>query len=353
MSPTRLVLFGDPSGIPQILSCLDGSAEVLAIVRAAIRPGQQAELQVLADRAKVPLLLQPSWRDASYGDFIAGLKALESDLFVINSYSMILRPDLLAIPARGTINVHGGLLPNYRGANVTEWALINEERQSGVTMHLVDAGIDTGPIIGQALVPLYFDDTWVDARQRINAETRVLLAEQMPRILAGDYSTVAQDKGRHWRRRSAEDGRFTWDQPLRHIYNLVRALVSPHPGASWASADGTMGTLDRWHSLAELAVLKARHRGGWRYKSVSLSPKPFPHAQQAIAAKTCIPFNVLDVSDSVVGVVSLTDIDCYAGRASIELSGCGTVSDHAVAAIRSFLGDELQISCLDQVAMLH
>lgn len=353
MSPTRLVLFGDPSGIPQVLSCLDGNAEILAIVRAAIRPGQQAELQVLADRAKVPLLIQPSWRDASYRDFVAGLKALEPDLFVINSYSMILRPDLLAIPVRGTINIHGGLLPDYRGANVTEWALINEERQSGVTMHMVDAGIDTGPIIGQAVVPLYFDDTWVDARQRINAETGVLLAEQMPRILAGSYSAVVQDKGRHWHRRSAEDGQFTWDQPIRHIYNLVRALVAPHPGAFWRRADGTTVTLDRWHSLGELAVLKARHRGGWRYKSVSLSPKPFLRAQQAVPAKTCIPFDVFDVSGSVVGVVSVTDIDCYAGRASIELGGCGAVSDHVVAAIRSFLEDELQIACLDQLVTLH
>lgn len=353
MSPCRVVLFGDPQGIPQLLACLRSGAEVLAIVQASIRPGQGAELQALAAAANAPLLVQPSWRDAGYPGFVAGLKALEPDLFVINSYSMILCPDLLAVPARGTFNIHGALLPYYRGANVTEWALINEERTSGVTMHVVDAGIDTGPIAGQMIVPLDFADTWVDARRRINEATGGLLAEKMPDILAGRYSAVPQGEGRHWPRRSAKDGRFEWSLPLRQIYNLVRALVAPHPGAFWEKPDGVTVTLDRWTSLADLAVLKAAHAGAWRYDGVSLSPRPAAPETRRAVANAGIAFDALDVSGAIIGAATLSDIDCYGGSASVGLRGCGAAADRVASALGSFLRDELRISRLDLVEAAH
>lgn len=352
MSPARVVLFGDPQGISQLLSVLGAGAQVLAMVQAAIRPAQRQELQALAAETKAALFVQPLPREAGYPGFIADMKALHPDLFLINSYSMILRPDLLALPARGAINIHGALLPQYRGASVTEWALIHEERTSGVTLHVMDAGIDTGPIVGQATVPLAFTDTWVDARQCINDATRGLLAQKMPEILAGRYSAVPQGLGRHWPRRSAKDGRFEWTEPLRQIYNLVRALVAPHPGAFWDRSDGTPRKLDRWMSLAELAALKAAYAGGWRYGDVALTPtQPEPEARRELANAT-ITFEVRDAS-GVIGTAALRDIDCYGGTAGAMIRGCGATAAGAVTeALKSFLHDELQITRLDRVGAL-
>jgi folate-dependent phosphoribosylglycinamide formyltransferase PurN len=314
-------------------------------------------MNALAVEANVPLLLQPSWRAANYPGFVAHLKSFKPHLFVINSYSMILRADLLAVPGRGTVNIHGALLPQYRGANVTEWALINEERMSGVTMHVVDSEIDTGPVIGQLTVPLTFEDTWVDARRRINEATRKLLSERMPDVLAGRYSAIPQSEGRHWPRRSEKDGRFEWRQPLRHIYNLVRALVAPHPGVSWDKPDGTAGTLNHWTSLAELAVLKAGQRGDWRYDDLLLSPKPALPTKPVLpemsrkAANTVIIFDVKDDQGGVVGSAMLRDIDCYGGSAGAELHSSGKETDRISAALMAFLRDELDITYLSHVGV--
>lgn len=343
MKPCRVVFFGDPQGIPQLLT-YRGDVEILGIVQASIRPAQHAELNALSVAANVPLLMQPSWRSADYPDFVAHLKSLQPDLFVINSYSMILRPDLLAVPARGAINIHGALLPDYRGANVTEWALINEERISGVTMHVVDAGIDTGPVIGQVMVPLHFEDTWIDARERINEATRKLLAQKMADVLAGRYSAIAQGDGRQWPRRSAKDGRFEWCWPIRKIYNLVRALVAPHPGASW---DGG-GALTEWTSLAELAALKADQVSDWRYDDMVLSPKRATPVPSRKISNATISFDVKDGQGSVVGSAILSSIDCYAGSATAELRGCEGDTNRAFAALAAFLRDELQISRLSR-----
>lgn len=266
----RLVLFGDTVGLPQLLR-LPALPGVQALVAASIRPGQHEELGALAQRHALPLLLQPRPQDPGYGAFVARLRELAPDLLIVNSYSMILRQDVLAIPRFGAINVHGALLPAYRGANPTEWALINGECETGATIHAIDDGIDTGPIIAQRTVPIRFHDSWVDVRQRVALATESLLAETMPAILAGGLDLVPQPKGagKSWPRRRAADGRFTWAQPAIEIYNLVRALIDPHPGAA---ADDEVIT--RQLSLSEILWRKRQTGcGTWSSADWDLMPR--------------------------------------------------------------------------------
>lgn len=267
----RLVLFGDTVGLPQLLRMLDPSS-VVGLVGASIRPAQHQPLADLSSQKGLPLLLQPRPDEPAYCEFKNRLRDLAPDLFIINSYSMILRPDVLAVPRFGAVNVHGALLPQYRGANPTEWALINGERETGVTIHAVDDGIDTGPIIAQRKVPIHFDDTWVDVRRRLGAATERLLAETLPAILAGGARLQVQgvEDGRHHRRRTADDGCFDWALPAIEIYNLIRALVDPHPGASVQGE-----TIKRWLPLAE--ILWRKHRAGhgmWSTAEWALEPRP-------------------------------------------------------------------------------
>jgi methionyl-tRNA formyltransferase len=265
----RLVLFGDTAGLPQLLRvpALSGAQ---ALVAASIRPGQHDELAALAKAHALPLLLQPQPQEAGYGAFVSRLRELAPDLLIVNSYAMILRPNVLAIPRFGAVNVHGALLPAYRGANPTEWALINGERETGVTIHAIDEGIDTGPIIAQRKVPVRFEDTWIDLRRRVAAATEGLLAETLPSILAGDVSLASQSAARKaWPRRRAEDGHFAWSQPAIDIYNLVRALVDPHPGASVDTE-----VITRRLSLSEILWRKrAAGYGSWSSDGWDLLPR--------------------------------------------------------------------------------
>jgi methionyl-tRNA formyltransferase len=283
----RLVLFGDPDGIPQLLRHLKRTPAA-AIVGAAIRPHQHERLAAIAVRQGCRFLVQPKWQEPGYPAFVAALRDLAPDLMLINSYAMILRPDVLAIPRRGTVNVHGALLPEQRGANPVEWALVNGAHKTGVTVHVVDAGIDTGDVIARAEVPIHFEDTWRDVRTRVNRTTDGLLARMLPRILAARAPRRRQDGRRavHFTRRRAEDGRFEWTWPLRRIYNLVRAVVAPHPGA-WSDGRGGKIVLDRYHTLPDLAVLKYDpDRGGQALAASGVALHPVPAAPSAGVATT-------------------------------------------------------------------
>lgn len=272
----RLVLFGDPDGIPQLLRHLGKRAPVAAIVGASIRPHQHTRLAAMADQRGCPFLVQPTWQGSDYPAFVDAIRDIAPDLILVNSYAMILRPDVLAIPRRGAINVHGALLPEQRGANPVEWALLGGARKTGVTVHRVDAGIDTGDIVAREEVPIYFEDTWRDVRARVNRATDRVLARMLPLILAGRAPRRRQDERRaaHFARRRAEDGRFEWAWPLRRIYNLVRAVVAPHPGA-WSDAAGGKILLDRFYTLSELAALKYDpDRGGQTLAAAGVALRP-------------------------------------------------------------------------------
>jgi methionyl-tRNA formyltransferase len=310
-------LFGDPVGLPQLLRLVERDI-VVGLVGASIRPDQHTCLAAIAERTGLPLLIQPRAKDAGYPDFVRQLRALAPDLMVVNSYAMILHPDVLATPRFGAINVHGALLPAYRGANPTEWALINGERETGVTIHAIDAGIDTGPIIAQRRVPIYFADTWRDVRRRVTAATEALLAETLPAILAGTAALHPQDESiaRHWPRRSAEDGRFEWSRPAIDIYNLVRALVHPHPGATVAGE-----TIHTWRPLDELVWRKYRAGAGqWTEGRWRLVPqRPTRRASRQTAGS--LRFDLKPRAGRPVGWCAITGIEASKGpvRAGLDV----------------------------------
>lgn len=353
----RIVLFGDPLGIPQVLRVI-GPGPVVALVGASIRPNQHFELEALAAEILRPLLIQPPPGDDRYGAFIDALAELEPDLYVVNSYSMILKPELLALPRRGAVNVHGALLPQYRGASVTEWALINEESETGTTLHVMDAGIDTGPIIAQARVAIRFEDTWIDTRRRANEATQALLQRELPRILEGNIQALPQDnaRARYFRRRGPDDGRFSWDLTVRSIYNLVRALVHPHPGARYAGRDGRLGLIDTWHSIAAIAAMKyAPDLGGHRLEGRSRALRPMADGGEGDRreANRTVTFQVSG-PDPGVGHrrCRLADIDYELGCAVLETADQLGIDDEraeCVALMRAFARDELRLTSLPAV----
>src|SRR5260370_37837971 len=204
----RIVVFGDREGIQQVTKLM--SREVVsAVVGAPIRTQQLGALEELARRNEVRLLVQPKHKSPDYPRFVDEVRTLDPHLIVVNSYSMRLGAELLGLPRFGCVNVHGGLLPEYRGSNPIQWALLNDETETGVTIHYMTEEFDQGDIIARRTAPNWFQDTGLDIRARLERAAEALLEQELPKILSGTNARLPQDesRARYYRRRSAEDGR--------------------------------------------------------------------------------------------------------------------------------------------------
>src|SRR2546423_1809436 len=127
MPISKIVLFGDEWGMPALVEAAPLKL-VRGIVAAEIRHNSCHRLNQMATYVGVPFLIQPRYQSEHYPAFVEELRHIAPDLIFVNSYSMLLRSDVLKIPCYGAINLHGGLLPEYRGCNPLQWALINNER---------------------------------------------------------------------------------------------------------------------------------------------------------------------------------------------------------------------------------
>jgi len=251
-----IVLFGDTHGIPQVMKYIPHDL-IACLVMASIRPHQERELRQVANHHLIPLLIQPKRNTVDYDDFLQRIRDISPDLILVNSYSMKLHPDVLELPRHGAINIHGALLPKYRGSNPIQWAIIHNEQETGVTMHFMSDRIDEGPIIAQRRVLIQFNDTWVDVKDRIDRESELLLSEVAPALLSGNITGTPQnsDCSSYFNRRTPEDGCIDWNKSILSIYNLIRALVAPLPGAYYVIDDQRI-ILDKFLSLAEVASMK-------------------------------------------------------------------------------------------------
>jgi len=204
----------------------------VAIVIPGNRSGNDVDMVAAYARAKsLTLLVQPP--RVRIAPLLAQVRALEPDLLFVWSYPMLLPPDLLAIAPRGAVNLHGGLLPEYRGGHVMNWAIANGERETGATLAYLDEGIDTGPVIAQRRFAIESDDDAASLRAKLKTTGVALIQEWWPAIADGSAPAIAQDesKARYYRMRTADDGLIDWARSNTGIVNLVRALVSPWPGA--------------------------------------------------------------------------------------------------------------------------
>ncbi|MDR2799885.1 MAG: bifunctional UDP-4-amino-4-deoxy-L-arabinose formyltransferase/UDP-glucuronic acid oxidase ArnA [Desulfovibrio sp.] len=171
--------------------------------------------------------------DVNHPLHLEAIRALEPDIFFSFYYRNILSAELLSIAPRGGFNLHGSLLPRYRGRAPVNWVLVNGEAQSGVTLHKMTARPDSGDIAGQMAVAVDESDTALGLHEKLCAASRTLLREVLPRIKDGSIRLRPQDESQAsvFGRRGPEDGEIHWDKPARDVYNLVRAVTEPYPGA--------------------------------------------------------------------------------------------------------------------------
>ena len=167
-------------------------------------------------------------------EIIARIRALQPDFFFSFYYREMLKKELLDIPAQGALNMHGSLLPKYRGRVPVNWAIIRGETETGSTLHYMTEKPDNGDIVAQQAVPILPDDTALQVFQKVTVAAEMALNGCLPDLLAGRAQAVKQDlsKGAYFGGRKAEDGVVDWSQSARDIHNLVRAVSPPYPGAT-------------------------------------------------------------------------------------------------------------------------
>jgi methionyl-tRNA formyltransferase len=168
------------------------------------------------------------------------LKELEvPQLGVICSYSRILWKELIDLFPMGVVNIHGGKLPEYRGASTLQWAIINGEESTAATLHFVDEGVDTGPIIDSAEVVIETHDSALSVLGKLLNASASLLDIWLPSLLQGKVSSCPQDesKAHVWPRCTSDDGLIDWAQSDKEISQLTRALAAPWSGVFYYTFD--------------------------------------------------------------------------------------------------------------------
>jgi methionyl-tRNA formyltransferase len=172
-------------------------------------------------------------------ELVRSVQELRPD-FVFSFYfrSMIGAP-LLNAARLGALNIHGSLLPRYRGRAPVNWAILHGERETGATLHYMNARADAGDIVDQQAVPILQDDEAREVFNKVSVAAELVLARSLPGLIAGTAPRIQQrlEDGQYFGRRRPEDGKIDWTSSAREIHNLVRAVAPPFPGA-FAQVDG-------------------------------------------------------------------------------------------------------------------
>jgi methionyl-tRNA formyltransferase len=169
-------------------------------------------------------------RNERANDFLLGR---EIDVLISVNYLFIIEENLINLPKKIAFNIHGSLLPKYRGRTPHVWAIINNEKNTGITAHIIDTGCDTGDIIEQVKVAISKEDTGADILNKYNLLYIPLIKSVLDKIENGKLNTTSQDdsKATFFGKRSPGDGQINWNWQRERVYNWVRAQAYPYPGA--------------------------------------------------------------------------------------------------------------------------
>jgi methionyl-tRNA formyltransferase len=247
----RLVFMGSPDfAVPTLNLLADAGYDIVAVYTQPDRPAGRGR-QLLPPAVKQSALasgltvLQPETLRSP--DAVAALTAMQPDAIVVVAFGQILRPAILQIPSRGVLNVHASLLPRHRGASPVAAALLAGDEHTGVSIMLLDEGLDTGPVLAQRRESIQPDDNAGTLTDRLAALGAGLLLETLPAWLEGSITPVPQDASATTmsRRIDKDDGRIDWNRAAEEIWRRVRAFT-PWPGATTTLNGTAVQILQAW-----------------------------------------------------------------------------------------------------------
>lgn len=222
---------------------IDDSIEIKFIV-----PRSDSSDNTLAEYAKKFDIPYHKGIKINSDDFFILAQSYNCDLFVSMSFNQIFRKQIINLPKLKTINCHAGKLPFYRGRNILNWAIINDEKEFGITVHYIDEGIDTGDIILQRTFPITDEDTYKTLLDRSYDECAIILYDSIKLLQAGTIVPIKQQDihpvGFYCGIRSIGDEIINWNDSSREIFNFIRAICYPGPKAI-TYKDGTVVKINK------------------------------------------------------------------------------------------------------------
>ncbi len=212
---------------------LDQRIEVPLVVTHQDDPGENIWFGSVAALARQRGIETIMPADPGAPEILDRIRALRPEFLFSFYYRLMLKPALLAVARRGAFNMHGSLLPKYRGRVPVNWAVLHGETETGATLHEMAEKPDAGRIVDQEAVPILPDDLAVDVFRRVTGAAERVLTRSLPKLLDGSAVLRPQDpsKGSYFGGRKPEDGRIDWNSPAKRVHDLVRAVAPPYPGA--------------------------------------------------------------------------------------------------------------------------
>jgi len=223
--------------------CLDALIQndeyILAVITHKDNPEEEIWFRSVAKLARkydIPVQTPDSMNTP---DWIERIRSWAPDLIFSFYYRNMIHEEILKIPRLGAFNMHGSLLPKYRGRVPINWAILHGEKTTGVTLHHMVRRPDAGDIVDQEAVPIVPDDTAQEVFNKCVTAARLVLLRQIEALTTGTAPRRAQDESQatYFGGRKPEDGQIDWSQSAENIYNLIRAVTQPYPGA-FTQGDG-------------------------------------------------------------------------------------------------------------------
>jgi methionyl-tRNA formyltransferase len=237
---TRAVVFAyHDVGVRCLRVLLQQGVEVPLVVTHEDAPDEQVWFQSVAQHAHWHGLEVATPRDANATEFVERVRRARPDFLFSFYYRQMLSAELLTLAPRGAYNMHGSLLPKYRGRAPVNWAVLHGETETGATLHAMTTRADAGGIVDAQAVPILGDDTAIEVFNKVSVAAELALARSLPSLLAGKAVLRPQDLnlGGYYGRRTPADGAISWRLGVSAVHNLVRAVAPPYPGA-YAQAAG-------------------------------------------------------------------------------------------------------------------
>ena len=272
----KIVFMGTPDFAVGTLEALVGAGhEVTCVVTQPDKPkGRGKEMQFTpvkecAIKYGIPVFQPVKIKEAEQ---VAILKAYEADLYVVAAFGQILSQEILDIPRFGCVNVHASLLPKYRGAAPIQRAILDGERETGVTIMHMNAGLDTGDMLSRVVVPIADTDTGDTLHDKLSAAGAKLLVETLPLIESGRVNREKQDdtQSTYAKMLNKAMGRIVWEKSAEEIGRLVRGLNS------WPSAFTTFRgkTLKIWEACVRTGQQAKGQKDREEAGNISLRAEP-------------------------------------------------------------------------------
>lgn len=259
---SRAVVFAYHNvGVRCLKALLGAGVEVALVVTHQDQPGEDIwfdSVQALAAQYALPTITPDDPNDPA---IVGQIAALAPDFLFSFYYRKMLKAPLLATASQGAFNMHGSLLPKYRGRVPINWAVLHGERETGASLHVMNVKPDNGPLIDQCAIPILPDDTAAEVFDKVVVAAEIVLCRSLPALMAGTARRIEQDlqQGGYFGGRTAEDGRISAMLSAGKLHDFVRALSRPYPGA-FTDIDGR-GRLILWKTRCLPDQTATAHEG--------------------------------------------------------------------------------------------